>query len=93
MELHDVTAAFRAGARDKLQIEGNVQALVAPGAAGYSRKQLDELDGEREVGGRARRLYREGDGGRDHSATGEKLIGADGVKKLAEALRREDRAI
>ena len=42
MELHDVTELF-AGARDKMQIEGNVQAVVAPGAAAWSRKQLDEL--------------------------------------------------
>src|SRR6201999_4603607 len=42
MELCDVTAHFAAG-REKLRIEGNVQAVVAPGAASYSRKQLDEL--------------------------------------------------
>jgi aspartyl-tRNA synthetase len=42
MELHDVTPYFAAG-REKLRIEGNVQALAAPGAAVYSRKQLDEL--------------------------------------------------
>jgi aspartyl-tRNA synthetase len=42
MELCDVTAQFAAGL-EKLRIEGRVQALVAPGAAGYSRKQLDEL--------------------------------------------------
>ena len=42
MELHDVTSHFAAG-REKLRIEGNVQALAAPGAAVYSRKQLDEL--------------------------------------------------
>jgi aspartyl-tRNA synthetase len=42
MELHDVTPHFAAG-KEKLRIEGNVQALAAPGAAVYSRKQLDEL--------------------------------------------------
>jgi len=42
MELQDVTAHFEA-ARERLHFEGNVQALVAPGAASYSRKQLDEL--------------------------------------------------
>src|SRR5262249_38811844 len=42
MELRDVTAHF-APVREKLRVEGNVQALVAPGAAAYSRKQLDEL--------------------------------------------------
>jgi aspartyl-tRNA synthetase len=29
--------------RETLRLEGNVQALVAPGAASWSRKQLDEL--------------------------------------------------
>ena len=42
MELHDVTEHF-AGARETLHLEGTVQALVAPGAAAFSRKQLDEL--------------------------------------------------
>ncbi len=43
MELHEVTHCFPEEARQKLQIEGNVFALAAPGAASYSRKQLDEL--------------------------------------------------
>jgi aspartyl-tRNA synthetase len=42
MELQNVTKFFE-GARETLHIEGNVQALVAPGAAAFSRKQLDEL--------------------------------------------------
>src|SRR5579863_3438930 len=42
MELQDVTPHFEA-ARERLHFEGNVQAVVAPGAAPYSRKQLDEL--------------------------------------------------
>src|SRR4029077_16416604 len=43
MELHEVTSCFPQEAKEKLQIEGNVFALAARGAAGYSRKQLDEL--------------------------------------------------
>ena len=43
MELHEVTHCFPQEAKEKLQIEGNVFALAASGAAGYSRKQLDEL--------------------------------------------------
>ena len=43
MELYEVTNCFPDEARQKLQIEGNVFALAAPGAASYSRKQLDEL--------------------------------------------------
>jgi aspartyl-tRNA synthetase len=42
MELCNVTPHFEA-ARERLHFEGNVQAVVAPGAAPYSRKQLDEL--------------------------------------------------
>ena len=55
MELCDVTPHFAPG-REKMRIEGNVQALVAPGAASYSRKQLDEL-GEQAKGLGARGLY------------------------------------
>ena len=42
MELHDVTPFFEP-VRALLHYEGNVQAVVAPGAASWSRKQLDEL--------------------------------------------------
>ncbi len=42
MELHDVTEHF-APASETLRIEGHVQALAAPGAAAFSRKQLDEI--------------------------------------------------
>ena len=42
MELHNVTEHFEP-ARAVLHFEGNVQAVVAPGAAAWSRKQLDEL--------------------------------------------------
>ena len=83
MELHEVTEAFPAEAKQKLQIEGNVFAFAAPGAASYSRKQLDELtDKAKAVGARGAyfvRLAAEGT-----TSTVEKLIGADNVKKLAE---------
>src|SRR3989454_10473073 len=42
MELQDVSQFF-AAAREALHIEGSIFALAAPGAAAYSRKQLDEL--------------------------------------------------
>ena len=83
MELHDVTEAFPSEAKHKLQIEGNVFAFAAPGAASYSRKQLDELtDKAKAVGARGAyfvKLAAEGT-----TSTVEKLIGADNVKKLAE---------
>ena len=84
MELHEVTDCFPAEAKQKLQIEGNVFALAAPGGASYSRKQLDELtEKAKSVGARGAyfvKLATEGT-----TSTVEKLIGAENVKKLAEA--------
>ena len=83
MELHEVTDAFPQEAKTKLQIEGNVFAFAAPGAASYSRKQLDELaEKAKAVGARGAyfvKLAAEGT-----TSTVEKLIGAENVKKLAE---------
>src|SRR5579864_4110327 len=42
MELHEVTSCFPEEAKQKLQIEGNIFAFAALGAANYSRKQLDD---------------------------------------------------
>jgi aspartyl-tRNA synthetase len=53
MELVDVSAAFEP-AREVLKIESAVHALVAPGAAGFSRMQLDALtDFAKQQGARA----------------------------------------
>ena len=60
MELHNVTEFFEP-ARAVLHFEGNVQAVVAPGAASWSRKQLDELAEFAKGARRARRLHGEGD--------------------------------
>jgi aspartyl-tRNA synthetase len=84
LELHEVTACFPAGAREKLQIAGSVFALAAPGAAGYSRKQLDELS-ERAKALGARGAYFVKLAPEGTTSTVEKLIGAENVKKLAEA--------
>ncbi len=83
MELHEVTQAFPAEARQKLQIEGNVFAFTAPGAAGYSRKQLDELTEKAKAAG-ARGAYFVKLAAEGTTSTVEKLIGAENVKKLAE---------
>jgi len=84
MELHEVTSSFPPEAKEKLQIEGNVFALAAPGAAGYSRKQLDELtEKAKSLGARGAYVVKVGTEGL--ISTVEKLIGADSVKKLAEA--------
>src|SRR5712692_5071208 len=84
MELHEVTDCFPAEAKAKLQIEGNVFALVATGAAGYSRKQLDELtEKAKSLGARGAYFVKVAPEGT--TSTVEKLIGAENVKKLAEA--------
>jgi aspartyl-tRNA synthetase len=84
MELHEVSSYFPAEAKEKLQIAGNVFALAAPGAAGYSRKQLDELTEKAKALG-ARGAYFVKVAPEGLTSTVEKLIGADNAKKLAEA--------
>jgi len=82
MELHEVTDAFPPEAKEKLQIEGNVFAFAAPGAANYSRKQLDELT-ERAKAAGARGAYFVKVTPEGTTSTVEKLIGAENVAKLA----------
>jgi aspartyl-tRNA synthetase len=83
MELHEVTEAFPPEATQKLQIGGNVFAFATPGAAGYSRKQLDELTEKAKAAG-ARGAYFVKLAAEGTTSTVEKLIGAENVKKLAE---------
>ena len=84
MELHEVASWFPEEAKQKLQIEGHVFALAAPGAAGYSRKQLDELT-EKAKALKANGVYFVKITPEGMTSTVEKLIGAENVKKLAEA--------
>jgi aspartyl-tRNA synthetase len=84
MELHNVTEFFEA-ARATLHIEGNVQAVVAPGAASWSRKQLDEL-GEFAKSAGARGVYTVKVTPEGITSPLEKTLGAEGLKKLAEAV-------
>jgi aspartyl-tRNA synthetase len=84
VELQNVTQHFEA-ARATIQFEGNVQALVAPGAAGWSRKQLDEL-GEIAKSAGARGVYTAKVTAEGISSSLEKTLGADGLKKLAEGV-------
>jgi aspartyl-tRNA synthetase len=84
MELHSVTQFFETG-REKLQIEGNVQVVVAPGAASWSRKQLDEL-GEFAKSAGARGVYTVKVTPEGISSPLEKTLGPDTLKKLAEAV-------
>src|SRR5271167_1177847 len=84
MELHNVTDCFPPEAKAKLGIEGSVFALAAPGAAAYSRKQLDELTENAKANG-ARGAYFVKLAAEGTTSTVEKLIGAENVKKLADA--------
>ncbi len=84
MELRDATEYFEQ-ARAVLHFEGNVQAVVAPGAAAWSRKQLDELAEFAKSAG-ARGVYTAKVTAEGISSPLEKNLGADGLKKLAEAL-------
>jgi len=84
MELHNVTHFFEAG-REKLQIAGNVQAVVAPGAAAWSRKQLDEL-GEFAKSAGARGIYTVKVAAEGITSPLEKTLGPETLKKLAETV-------
>jgi aspartyl-tRNA synthetase len=84
MELHNVTEFFEP-ARATLHFEGNVQAVVAPGAAAWSRKQLDEL-GEFAKSAGARGVYTVKVTAEGITSPLEKNLGAEGLKKLAEAV-------
>jgi aspartyl-tRNA synthetase len=84
MELHEVTPHFEP-ARATLGFAGHVQALVAPGAAGWSRKLIDELV-EFAKGAGAKGVYTVKVTAEGISSALEKPLGAEGLKKLAEAV-------
>jgi aspartyl-tRNA synthetase len=84
MELQDVTAFFEP-ARPTLHIEGNVQAVVAPGAASWSRKQLDELAEAAKSSG-ARGVYTVKVTPDGIASPLEKNLGADVLTKMAQAV-------
>ncbi|MGH9734226.1 MAG: aspartate--tRNA ligase [Candidatus Acidiferrales bacterium] len=81
MELHNVTEFFEA-ARETLHIEGSVQALVAPGAAAWSRKQIDELTEAAKAAG-AKSVYTVKVTAGGASSSLEKTLGADALQKMA----------
>jgi aspartyl-tRNA synthetase len=84
MELHDVTSYF-AAARETLHIDGNVQALAAPGAAAFSRKQLDEIaEKAKSLGARGVYWIKVADAG--VSSPLEKNLGAETLKNIAAAV-------
>jgi aspartyl-tRNA synthetase len=81
VELHDVTEHF-AAAREALHIEGNVQALAAPGAATFSRKQLDEIAEKAKALG-ARGVYTLKVTAEGVTSPLEKNLGAEMLKRIA----------
>jgi aspartyl-tRNA synthetase len=83
MELHEVTEHF-AAARERLRLEGSVHALVARGAASFSRKQLDEL-GEQAKGLGARGLYTIKVAAEGVSSPLDKTLGAAAVQNIVAA--------
>ena len=85
MELQEVTDCFPPEAKEKLQIEGNVFAFAAPGAASYSRKQLDDLTEKAKTAG-SRGAYFVKVAAESTTSTVEKLIGVENVAKLAAAV-------
>jgi len=58
MELHEVTDCFPDESENQTANRSNLFALAAPGAANYSRKQLDELTEKAKSTRRARRVFR-----------------------------------
>jgi aspartyl-tRNA synthetase len=84
MELSNVTEFFEP-AREALVFEGNVQAVVATGAASWSRKQLDELaEFAKSAGGRG--IYTVKVTAEGITSALEKNLGVEGLKKLVEAV-------
>jgi aspartyl-tRNA synthetase len=87
MELRDVSEFFEPVRSEVsgLGIEGSVQALVVPGGAAFSRKQLDELTDRAKALG-ARGLYAVKVTAEGISSSLEKLIGAELLGRMAKVL-------
>jgi len=81
MELHNATE-FLEPARLTFGFEGNVQAVVAPGAATWSRKQLDELTEQTKSAG-AKAVYTIKVTAEGITSSLEKNLGAEKLKELA----------
>jgi aspartyl-tRNA synthetase len=83
MELVELTQQFEP-ARAALGFEGAIFGFVAPGAAAWSRKQLDEA-AERGKASGARGVYTVKVTAEGNASPLEKTLGAEGVKKLVAA--------
>jgi aspartyl-tRNA synthetase len=80
LELVELTQQFAAG-KQTLGIEGSVFGLVAPGAAAWSRKQIDELVEKGKAAG-AKAVYTVKVTAEGITSSLEKTLGAEGVKNI-----------
>ncbi|HUJ24367.1 MAG TPA: aspartate--tRNA ligase, partial [Bryobacteraceae bacterium] len=80
LELVDLTAHFAAG-RQTLGFDGGVFGFAAPGAAAWSRKQLDEMVEKGKAAG-AKAVYTVKVAAEGNTSGLEKTLGADGMKAL-----------
>jgi aspartyl-tRNA synthetase len=84
LELHDVTKYFDV-AQETLHITGSVFAMCAPGAAAFSRKQLDDLTEKGKSLG-ARGVYFAKVAAEGITSALEKNLGAETLKHIAAAI-------
>ena len=96
MEIHDVGSQFAESPfgifREAVAHEGTVRGFVIPGAAKYSRREIDELTEQAKqlgAGGLVWARYAVADGAPQSSA---KAIGEEGIRRLLESTgaKRED---
>ncbi len=87
MELQDVTAHFEP-ARETFKFEGTCRRVVAPGAAAWSRKQIDELVEAGKAAG-ARGVYTVKVAAEGITSGLEKNLGAEWVEKACGSGGRE----
>ncbi|HVB98943.1 MAG TPA: aspartate--tRNA ligase [Candidatus Dormibacteraeota bacterium] len=84
MELQNATPLFEP-ARETLHLSGSVRAVVAPGGASFSRRQIDELVEQAKSLG-ASGVYTVKVTSEGASSSLEKNLGADALGKLAQSL-------
>jgi aspartyl-tRNA synthetase len=84
MELQNATPFFEP-ARETLKLKGSVRAVVAPGAASFSRKQIDEIVEIAKSHGAAG-VYTVKVTAEGASSTLEKTIGTEGLREMVESL-------
>ncbi len=84
MELQNVTQFFEP-ARETLKLKGSVRAVVAPGAASFSRKQIDEIVELAKSHGAAG-VYTVKVTADGVSSSLEKTLGTDGLRAMVESL-------